>query len=374
MSPLRFSLIIALFLLGFFREDAHAQNGSDIGYYLGVRADYGFLWAHRPTMSHLVNKHVPALEVTLWKNTGGAKCWHTPYHYPQPGVTLVVMPLGDERLGTAIGLYPFINFPLAGAGKKLNLDMQLGWGVGWLTRKFDPIENHKNNAIGSHLNGCMHLGVGADYQCTESIMLEAGFGIDHFSNGSVSLPNLGLNIPVAQIGAHFRIFTKSEVCTPQETAAAMRADSLVSNPQWHFTIVTAGGLNDIGVPGGNRFGVLTMQTSLVKNTARKHRFGGGVDLMYSQGIRHTQIYDGQPVSVIGNVQVGTKFAYELVLGRLYLPVEFGVYVYSKYKENGPIYNRLSVRYLVNDHFVVNVSLKTHLARAEYWETGIGWRI
>ncbi len=374
MTALRFLVILAFFLLAFSGGSLRAQNNGDVGYYLGIRADYGFLWAHRPTMSHLVNKHIPVLEVTFWKNTSGSKCWHVPYRYPQSGATLMVMPLGDDRLGTAIGLYPFVSFPLVGPDKKLNLNLDLGWGIGWLTRKFDPLENHKNNAIGSHLNGCMHLGVEAKYHCSERTILEAGIAIDHFSNGSISLPNLGLNIPIAQVGIHYRMFTKSESCTPAQTAKVIHTDSLVSDRRWHFTIVAATGLNDVGVPGGNRHGVLTMQTNFVKNTARKHRFGGGLDLMYSQGVRHTQIYDGHPVSVIGNVQVGTKFAYELVLGRLYLPIEFGVYVYSKYKENGPVYNRLSVRYLVNDHLVLNISLKTHLARAEYWETGIGWRI
>jgi hypothetical protein len=39
-----------------------------------------------------------------------------------------------------------------------------------------------------------------------------------------------------------------------------------------------------------------------------------------------------------------------------------------------VYNRFGARYLINDHLVASLSLKTHLARAEHWEIGMGWRL
>lgn len=373
MSLRRFGLIIAFLSVAFLRHELRAQEGT-VGYNAGVRVGYGFLWAHRPTMSHLVNKHIPAVEVSLWKTTNKTKCWHTPYKDPQAGASITVIPLGDERLGTAIGLYPYVIFPLSGHHKKLSLNIQLGWGAGWLTKKFDPVENHKNNAIGSHLNTVILIRGLTKYDCSEKLTFEFGVGMTHFSNGGMSMPNLGLNIPMLEAGMHFRIASVNETCNEAETARMLRTDSLVNDRHWHFTAVVAFGANDIGVPGGNRFGAANLQTSYMHNTARKHRFGGGVDVMYSQGVRHNMVYSDDPTTPLQAVQLGVKFSYELVLGRFYMPYEMGVYAYSKYKEAGVVYNRLAARYLINDHLVANLSLKTHLARAEYWEVGIGWRL
>lgn len=341
---------------------------------MGVRTGYGFLWAHRPTMSHLVNKHIAAFEISLWKTTNQTKCWHVPYKNPQTGASLTVIPLGDERLGTAIGLYPYVMFPVCGVEKKLNLNIQLGWGAGWLTNKFDPVENHQNNAIGSHLNTVILIRGTVKYECSDQLLFEAGVGLTHFSNGAASMPNLGINIPMIEAGLHFRIAKATEVCDEAEAARVMRTDSLVDDRHWHFTAVVAAGANDIGVPGGNRFGHANLQMTYMRNTARKHRFGGGIDIMYSQGVRHNMVYNDDPTTPLQATQVGVKGSYELVLGRFYMPFEMGVYAISKYKEAGMIYNRIAARYLVTDHLVLNVSLKTHIARAEYWEMGIGWRL
>lgn len=374
MSLNRFSLLIATFLVPLLVTAQEAEPYVPSAYYLGVRTGYGFLWAHRPTMSHLVNKHIPAVEISIWKTTNQNKCWHRPYKDPQSGATVTIIPMGDSRLGTGIGLYPYLMFPLRSEAKKLNLNIQLGWGIGWITNKFDPIENHKNNAIGSNLNTIILIRATTKYECSDKLKFEAGVGLTHFSNGAMTLPNLGLNIPMIEAGLHYRIAMVKEVCNAQVMERMMRTDSLVDDRHWHFTALLAFGQNDIGSPGGNRFGAANIQTSLMKNTARKHRFGGGIDFMYSQGARHILVYNDNPTSVLGAVQVGAKFSYELVVGRFYLPFEFGVYAYSKYKDTGPVYNRFAARYLINDHLIASVSLKSHLARAEYFEIGMGWRL
>lgn len=344
-------------------------------YYLGARMEYGFLWAHRPTMSHLVNRHLIGGEISLWKTTNGEKCWHEPFRRPQSGLTFAVIPLGDERLGTAFALFPFVNFPVADAGKHASFDIHLGWGIGWLTNKFDPIENHKNTAIGSHLNACLQLQGLFLFSVTKNIFLETGLGITHFSNGAMTLPNLGLNLPMAEVGFHCRISGDPDApCLPNTSAKFLHTDSLIRDMHWHLTALLVTGMNDIDPPGGRRYPLCSVLLSATRNTSRKHRFGGGLDLMYSQSLLERMHINEIAATPWQNVQVGAKFTYELVLGRLYLPFEVGFYAWTKWKENGLIYDRLAIRYLVNDHLLVNISLKTHVARAEYWEAGFGWRI
>ncbi|GAB4143883.1 MAG: acyloxyacyl hydrolase [Bacteroidia bacterium] len=342
--------------------------------YISATGQFGFLWSHRYNMGHLVKKHLGAFEITAWKPTCGDQCWHEPYNNPQTGLAFNYIPLGNpDQLGDAYGLYPFINYPLSSREKNPRLNLRLGWGIGWITKPFDPIENHKNIAIGTHVNTCFALKLNTLYKVNKLMYLESGIGITHFSNGAFRLPNLGINLPMVNLGLHWLIHEKKNSGPVVADERMQHTESLVNDRKWHFSALFVAGANDINPPGGNKFAVTNMITYMMKQTARKHRFGGGIDLMYSQALRHILLYDSVNVSVAGNLQPGVKFCYELVMGRLSYPMEMGVYLYSRYKENGPVYNRWGLRYLATDHLLLNLSLKTHFAKAEYWEVGAGWR-
>jgi hypothetical protein len=375
---MRFTAGIALFLAQFLFSNIALlgqTNENQSSYYVSASGHYGFLWAHRDNMLHLYKQHIGAVEISAWKSCTGFKPWHKQFRDPQIGAALMIIPLGNpEELGTAIGLYPYLNFPLVHGRKKFSLNFRWGWGLGWVTKKFDRIENHKNIAIGSHLNAVVSFRLNTMWQVSERLYVETGLGFTHFSNGAMTLPNLGLNIPMLNVGVHYKVKTLNCARKKNESPGKIACtDSLVCNRKWHLAVVLAAGSNQIAPIGGSRFGLVTVQSSYMKNTSAKHRFGGGIDLMYSQALRHAQIIDSIPVTVLENIQVGVKFSHELVLGRVSFPMEAGVYAYTKYKGNVPIYTRLGVRYLVTDHLLLHFSLKTHFAKAEYLDAGFGWR-
>ncbi|HET6990026.1 MAG TPA: acyloxyacyl hydrolase [Bacteroidia bacterium] len=336
---------------------------------------YGFLWTHRYNMGHLVKKHITAFELDLTKESAEDQAWHQPFHYPFTGVAIHVIPLGNpEEMGTAIGVYPFINFPLGDRDRNFKMHFRLGYGLGYITKPFDPLTNHKNVAIGSHLNCCMSMRFNGMWRLNDKNYLEFGFGMTHFSNGASKLPNLGINLPLVDFGFYHQIF--ANLCTKPTEARCkkiQRNKEILAERDWHFTAVVSAGFNDLDPPGGNRYALMNIQTSMMRQVARKHRWGGGIDVMYSDAVRTKLSDENIHVSVVGNLQPGAKLAYELVIGRLSFPIEMGVYIYSRYKNFVPVYNRFAVHYLAGEHLIINVSLKTHLARAEYFEYGIGWR-
>ncbi len=338
--------------------------------FVAVRPQAGFFWTHRYNMGHLVKKQLLAVEVDVWMKTPGNAYWHQPFHFPQMGVSGIVMPLGNpEQLGTAIGLYPYINFPLGKKTRRFKTHFLVGWGLGWLTKKFDPVTNHKNIAIGSHLNTIFSLRLNTQVYLRDAQRLDAGIGIIHFSNGGAKVPNLGINLPMVSLGYSFRV---REHVPPKHTSAS-RSDSLFNERRWRVSALLVTGFNGIEPARDARYGVLNVLTSVMRQTARKHRFGGGIDVMWSQAVRYRLRLNDTPVSTFGAIQLGAKFSYELVLGRLAWSMEMGVYLYTPYTASGLIYNRIGTRYLLGKHLLLATNIKTHLSRAEYWEVGAGWR-
>ncbi|HTF05679.1 MAG TPA: acyloxyacyl hydrolase [Bacteroidia bacterium] len=366
------SVCVALiFVFSFVISLAGQDNPRNETYHVGVSGAYGFLWAHHKYMEHLLVKHVYAVELDVWKQTTGNRYWHEPFHYPQVGIAATSISLGDpQRLGTGLGLYPFINFPLGKKERNLKMHFRIGWGLGWVTKSFDPETNHKNNAIGSKFNACMDLRFDLRWRISDAFQVQSAIGMTHFSNGALKFPNLGINLPMINVGVHYRIGQGNGDC---KNDAYDTNDSLRNDSRWHITVQVAGGANALEVANPKRYGVFNILSCMMKQTSTRHRFGFGVDVMWSGAIREKREARGGQVSVAGNIQPGIKFCYELVLGRMSWPFEAGIYLYSPYMEHGIMYNRYGVRYQCSEHLVAQVSLKTNLFAAEYWEVGAGWR-
>ena len=374
---MKFKLItlICINALSIFAQSDTLSAPSTTRIFIGASTQYGFIWTHRHNMGHLVKKHIAAFELDISKSDGPERAFHQPFHFPWTGIALHFIPLGNpEELGTAIGIYPFINFPLGKKNRKIKTHLRFGYGIGYITKSFDPIENHKNVAIGSHINACMSLRLNEQWKLNANNYVEFGIGITHFSNGASKLPNLGLNLPLLNFGFHHLFY--QNICTKTSNDyrnQLANTKAMLEQRNWKLNLLLVTGFNDLEPPGGKRFGVLNIESSLMRQTARKHKWGLGLDLMYSDAIRIKLATDTIHVSAFENLQPGGKIVYEFVVGRLSFPIEFGIYIYSRYKNLTPVYNRFAVQYLVGKHLLLNISLKTHLARAEYFEFGGGWK-
>jgi len=123
------------------------------------------------------------------------------------GYTFNLLNLGSEVAGYSIGAGGLV-MPQSG---KYNYWI-LGMGIGYLTKRYDEFGNPRNPAIGSHLNGMMHLGYHLDvgpYLNKWGWKMYAEAGMVHFSNANWRQPNFGVNIPYLSIGAKRTLFLAS---------------------------------------------------------------------------------------------------------------------------------------------------------------------
>ena len=201
--------------------------------------------------------------------------------------------------------------------------------------------------------------------------METGVGLTHLSNGAWAMPNLGINIISLNMGVQLhkhKLPYTSRCTTLQDTLPA-------SEKKPHFTLIFAGGLNEVSPPNGKKFGAFSLNGTVWKNTSRKSRVGTGMDLFY--GFANLAAAERDTVfntsNKLNNVQVGVKLAYELVVSKFSFPAEMGGYVFSKTTSNGSFYHRLGVRYRMGKHLILRYTLFTHWFTAESLEFGIGYK-
>jgi len=341
--------------------------GQDSIPHLGIKGTYhyGFIAPHKPLVNEVIKGHTQIYELSFYKRTSGNRQWEQYFNRPKVGISSMIINTGNEEsLGMAYGLFPFVEIPLNNWKVKWNL--KIGYGVGYLEKPFNRVDNYKNLTIGSHLNALIFINTLWDVPITSKLNTSLGLSITHFSNGSLKRPNLGINLFSVNYGLGYN-FGSAKPTIP--------FNEVDKEKKWSHQIISSVGVKEIPPIGGKKYFVSSLTYQLVKTTSNKSGFGVGLDIFYNTSLEPLILrVQNEDKGELGKYRVGIHGAYELALGKLALQLQVGGYAYNSYKDNGNIYSKLATHYFVTDKLFVNLALKTHFAVADFIEYGIGYKL
>lgn len=336
------------------------------------RLYYGFIINHHTELAPF-NSHVPAFEISLIKDTYGKKEWEKIHNYPYVGVSLFYSTLSDHpAIGQVVAVYPFVTFPIL-RNKNNFIGFKMGLGLGYLTKKFDPLTNYKNIAIGSHVNVAINLMAEYRKQLSKRTALTAGISLIHYSNGSTATPNYGLNLPMISVGMSHRL---SE---PNSKIALRKATippwSYKPNKIYVFNIMAGYATKNMGNVFGERFDVYMASVNALKKINEISAIGVSFDFSYDGS--HKAMLEQKGIidpSFITVMRPGIAPTYEFRMSRLIIGLGVGFYWGGKEKSEGDIYEQLTLKVLAYKNTFVMISLRAHGARAAFVSYGLGYRL
>jgi hypothetical protein len=327
--------------------------------WIEAKGKAGFLAAHRSVMGHLATEHAFAGEVSCYFRPKNRKLWHKAYKNPLIGVTGFFGTVGNrELLGEYYGLIGFSSFPLINS-KHYLFSLKMGAGLGYGTKHYNQESNQLSNAIGSSFNAQICLGL-------ESRILFGNHSVNisidmtHFSNGSSKMPNLGLNLPYVGLGYGYRI--KKGIDSNYVNEAYKK--------RWEYGVMVVGSVKEIYPTGGKKYPIFAASAIGRRFFNPKVGMEVSFDLFSKQAIMgyHSGIRKKQSEII----QLGLFAGYILPLDHFHLLFGMGVYVRDKFKPETPLYHRIGMRYVFDNGININLALKSHWAKADYFEYGIGY--
>ncbi len=333
---------------------------------LGLRGNWGWLSPHHASMWYLVEQHAIMGEVFYERPFSGKLDWHHDYVRPLWGLGFLLTDAGSPtNLGRVARLLPYFDLPLA-RGHKTSLNARIGWGLGWVQHPYDRSDNHRQLAIGSHVNAAVILALEVQRTIGRDL-IGIGASLDHQSNGSLQVPNLGINLVTLNISWRHGFGEMRTFRTP--------ADTLHTDVRgWTTEVMTAWGYQEVEPFGSGQHSVFILSGSMYRRFAPKSSFGAGVDLFNkaSLTIRDPELADGPRAAL---TQLGAHIGYVLHFGDLSILIDQGVYLVSPIDEATALYQRIGMRQRFCRRFFANLSLKTHFGAADHFELGIGyhWR-
>lgn len=333
---------------------------------------YGFIYAQHLELE-VLNAHFPAFELIIQKMTYGRHKWERDYNYPLIGVSMFYSGAGyNPSLGSLYGVMPFVNFPIF-KDKQWTVGFRIALGLGYVTYPFDRLSNYKNLAIGSHFNAAVNLMGDLRYKINEIVTISGGVSIQHFSNGSLKLPNYGVNLPLVNLGVAYRPFKENKYIDDRFYAPIEPYSAIIRR---HFDVNIGAylGYKNMTAVYGQNYVVTHGYATGFLPVSPKSQFGLGIDISYDPS--HITTLEKQGMDV-GNkfsiIRPGINGAYQLTMSRLGLIANLGIYLAGKETSNGPLYQKFSAQYSFAENFYASIMLKVHWGRADYIGWGVGYK-
>lgn len=159
-----------------------------------IITSHGSIFKHTDKINFPTDVWSPALEIRISRQPGlRPSSWEQKHPGSYFGVNFTYRYLGDKRLGHAFGFFPSITTSLW-RSKEMSLWFEVGGGISYLTEPFDLGKSEYNNAIGSHVNNITSFRIFLDFPGAKNTECLTGLGFSHYSNGALTLPNLGINV------------------------------------------------------------------------------------------------------------------------------------------------------------------------------------
>lgn len=376
-------ILFLLLCITFFtsHENAYALSDSDekksyaidsllINSQIEIRTSYAFFIHHHFEMTSYP-AHFPMFELSYQKQTYGKQYWQAYFNYPTIGFSAFYSNLGNiDIIGKAYALYPFINFPL-NKSKTNTFSFRMGVGLGYLTNKYHPTENFHNTSIGSNVNAAISLTFEYKRYLSERYKISVFAGLTHFSNGSSTEPNNGLNIINAGLSATYLLKDAEEYIPKQYS----QQDFKKIKPE--FYIGLSYGTKRILVFQENYTSVFNLEFYVLDRISNLSKIGFGLDLVYDATdniyVKNYYGYNFEP-TFLQLLKPGISLAYELLMGDASFLFNFGYHPYGLDMSYGRWYQKLALKVDVGKYIFGKITLNTHFGAADFIGFGIGVKL
>jgi hypothetical protein len=345
----------------FSQEDARFSKNL----WLRLDGHYGFVIPEYKHFNYIVNSPTCAFEASITKRTTGKSIWEQLYKYPEYGLTVQFTTLGNKDvLGQEIGIFPYVQSFLI-RKEKFQFTNQFGLGFGYATKKFDLASNYDNISVGSHVNLHFNFKLGTRFVLGPKLIFNSGLSFTHFSNANMAEPNLGVNLFSAFAGFNYAVGQQEEF---------KQSELEKHSPKNEFAFIYAAGGKHTRALQSTVYFTSSISAEYKYHWKRKLHVGAGLDLFYDSSTK-TEMGGANSTNYQSNYDFrsGIHLSQELVYSKFSFILQEGIYLgLTDHVDHSTIYNRAILRWKFNDHFLMSISMKSHLHILDYPELGFGY--
>ena len=385
----RYALSVALLGLLLLQNPASAQESdADYNHFIQLGYQPGFMLQSNAFVkgSNATGepiKYYTAGRLEFGWQTTGAKPWHQIWNYPSFGMGFYTVDyLNEDEIGNPRAIYGFVNLPVK-RWERWAFSIRPGFGVSYNWKRFDPVTNPNNTAIGAFRAAYIDLGVDFSYYLDPHWDVALAATFTHFSNGGTRKPNSGFNQIGPMVMLRYNIENERPGFKVWEIPPYEKRHEAVYSISYGTRSVQVDTQNPDLVDKYARanFAVTTLSAAWLTQGSYKSKYGFGVDIVHDAGTEGqldagNGVVDTVDLSMIDQSRVGLYATYEYVIQNLSIFGDIGYTILQKGFDNQlpRLYQRLGFKYhFLNNYFVgLSVRIK-EFNSADHLQLALGYR-
>ena len=351
--------IVVTLVLAFCLSSVFGQSSLLNGTFLkaGLIKGYSFAPNNVWTTKESLDGFVQGLDVGIGKLAVGDKEWQKTFGFPRVGIEAQFIQMNKpDTFGFVLGAMPYFELRLLNL-KKSELNLRLGYGISYVSRRYDSLSNFDNRAVSMPLNFSVNAGLYYHHALTAQSDLSIGASYFHVSNGSFKMPNGGYNMILLQGSVSYFISQNPHKVKQKNDFRIRNGTDFYLQSQLAYGHRQQGDINKI-----RSFSVSSFSNTLYLRVNKMYSAGIGMDLFYDgtqpligdMKLDYSQIKDSQKIyGALG-------FSNQFEIGKLFVPV--GVYRY--------IFDARYVKELTYIRFGLGVNVYKNLLIGCFFKGGI----
>lgn len=329
---------------------------------------YGSILRHNKDIASLITGHPEGIVLSYNRKTYGFNEWERRFDYPDYGFTFAYQDLKNQNLGDTYNFLAHYNFYFF----KRKLMWRVAQGFAYTTNPFDIETNIENNAYGTRFISATMIMLNYKQPITKHFTAQAGFTLLHGSNANLRSPNTSTNTLALNLGVVYR----SE---PVPDFIPRGPREKYTEPV-HYNFSLNSGVTESDYVGLGREPFLVVSGYADKVLSKKSTILIGAEVFFSKFLQNEIEFLAAAFPQFGVTEdqdwkrVGIFAGHELRFNKTALMTHVGYYLYYPYDFEGQFYQRIGMKRFFGKQYFGSVTLKTHGAKAEAVEFGLGIRL
>ena len=370
-------LSIIIFIMGVSLGRAQErEKGSPNGQpFFQVVYHQGVHWNRTKYLGPQLEDGYKAIEARLGFQTLGGEMWQQLNHYPKYGLGIhfadEIMDRNDTTLGNPISAFLFYNIPIFRKGR-FTFNANISVGLSYMGLVYDPVTNPYNDIVGSHINLYLDTDLNLEVELSQRFDLNLGYGMTHYSNGRIHLPQKGLNNWGWLAGLTYNFGGPHE---PFRRAEFIQSEPPEFNPFEEVQLMLSVGVTEWQpdeIPEGVHYFTSSFTADYAYRFSARSALTLGADVMYDGSLERAIKYvNPEDVTTIQKFYFGGHLGYQYTIDKLTFLINLGTYFKHYSYDRRFYFARAGGRIRLSDHLAAHICVKSRNGiRSDWIEWGL----
>ena len=367
-------LILLFSLQAVFAQDV--KQGSPNGQpFFQLLYHQGVHWNRTKYLDEQLEDGFKGIEARIGFQTLGGEIWQQYSRYPKYGLGIhyadEVMSRGDTTLGNPFSVFVFYNVPVVRFGR-FSLNTNLSAGLSYMTLVHDPVTNPYNDIVGSHINLYLDVDLNLGVQLGERIDMTLGYGMNHYSNGRIHMPQKGLNNWGWLAGLSYNFGGPGD---PYKRAKFMHSEAPEFKSYEEIQVMGSVGVTNWyreETGESSHYFASSVTVDYAFQYSVRSAITLGLDVMYDGSLEKAIKYTSpENVSTFQKMYLGGHFGYQFTIDKFTFLVNLGTYFKHYSYDRRFYFARAGGRLRLSDHLAAHVCVKSRNGiRSDWIEWGL----